>query len=98
MIRHCAMSGLELGQDPSDLCAVVHGPGDVADCLPGCKNFVFAPNRDLELKSPGYPYGFTLDFDSAADLKRYAGDATTRQPVRCSVRGRWDHGLRSGSA
>ena len=41
MIRHCVMLRLRPDHDPSDLGDVIHGPGDVADRLPGCNNFVF---------------------------------------------------------
>ena len=80
MIRHCVMLRLRSDHDLLDLCDVIHGPGDVTDRVPGCKNLVFGPNSGVEAKSRDTSYGFTVDFDSAADLKRYSGDATYCQP------------------
>lgn len=74
MIRHCVMLHLRPDHDPAELAAVMQGLGDVANRLPGCGGFVHGPNRDFEGKTPHHPYGFTLDFNSAADLHRYAGD------------------------
>lgn len=79
MIRHCVMLRLKSDHDASELAAVMAGLGHVADRLSGCGGFVSGPNRDFEAKSPDYPYGFTLDFSSAADLHHYANDETHRQ-------------------
>ncbi|SDX58513.1 Stress responsive A/B Barrel Domain [Ruegeria halocynthiae] len=79
MIRHCVMLRLRPDHDVSELTAVMQGLGDVAKQLPGCSGFVHGPNRDFEANSPGYPFGFTLDFAAEADLHRYADDDTHRQ-------------------
>ncbi|MEX0277564.1 MAG: Dabb family protein [Ruegeria sp.] len=79
MIRHCVMLRLTSAYDPAELDAVMRGLGRVADRLQGCGGFVHGPNRDFEAKSSDYPYGFSLDFADAADLKRYANDETHRK-------------------
>ena len=76
----------------------IHGPGDVTDRLSGCKNFVFGPNSGVEAKSRDTSYGFTVDLDSAADLKRLfrrRDILPTGHADRCFVRGRgrWVHDL-----
>ena len=62
----------------TSLQTVMRGLGEIAERLPGCGNFVHGANRDFEAKSPDYPYGFTMDFSSEADLHRYAEDADHR--------------------
>lgn len=73
------MLQLKPGHDPEELRAVMQALGDIAIRLPGCGNFVFGPNRDFEAKSPDHPFGFTLDFNSEADLTRYANDNMHRR-------------------
>ena len=75
MIRHCVMLRLRAGYNETDLAEIISGLRAVAVRLDGCTGFFAGPNRDFEGKSPGFPFGFTLDFDSASALASYASDA-----------------------
>jgi len=46
----------------------------VAERLPGMIAFHHGPNRDFEMKSQAYPYGFTCLFEDKAALEAYAAD------------------------
>ncbi|RLK08136.1 stress responsive alpha/beta barrel protein [Ruegeria conchae] len=70
------MLRLRPDHDAVELAAVMDGLSTAANRLPGCGGFIHGPNRDFEAKSPGYPYGFTLDFAAEVDLRRYASDET----------------------
>ena len=72
MIRHVVMLGLEEGYDPVELIAVMSGLAALD--LPGFTAFDHGPNRDLEQKTPAYPYGFICTFDDVAALQAYATD------------------------
>ncbi|HSF91326.1 MAG TPA: Dabb family protein [Paracoccaceae bacterium] len=75
MIRHCVLLRLLPEHNASELDAVIAGLREVADRIEGCTSFLAGPNRDFEKKSLGYPYGFTMDFESRNALSVYAADA-----------------------
>ena len=73
MIRHCVMLILRENAQASELGAVMQGLGDLVDRLADCSGFCAGPNRDYELKSADFDYGFTLDASSPKALAAYAG-------------------------
>ena len=75
MIRHCVMLKLPQDHDQVELTEVMQGLGRVAKRLPGCMGFLSGNNIDLEGKSPDFPFGFTLDFESEEALRLYAQDS-----------------------
>ena len=72
MIRHVVLLRLEEGYDPVELIAVMSGLAALD--LPGFVGFEHGPNRDLESKTPDYPYGFICTFETIAALETYAAD------------------------
>jgi len=73
MIRHCVMLNLRENAQASELGAVMQGLDDLVDRLADCSGFCAGPNRDYELKSADFDYGFTLDASSPKALAAYAG-------------------------
>lgn len=74
MIRHCVMLRLRDDHDPVALGVVIANLQRLTDKLENCGGFFAGPNRDYEGKSPGYPFGFTVDFASPEALSVYAQD------------------------
>ncbi|MGC1495839.1 MAG: Dabb family protein [Sulfitobacter sp.] len=72
MIRHCVMLGLPDDHDAAELGNIMQGLGDLTEHLSGCGNFLAGANIDVEGKSSGFPFGFTIDFDDTAALQVYA--------------------------
>lgn len=72
MIQHIVMLALKDGYDAAELQAVMAGLGALD--LPGFHGFSHGPNRDLEQKTPDYPYGFICTFADEASLRTYAAD------------------------
>ena len=75
MIRHCVMLRLAVDVQSKELRDVMQGLAELVARLDGCSGFWAGENRDLEGKSPDYPYGFTLDARDAAALAAYADHA-----------------------
>lgn len=76
MIEHVVLLSLRAEHDPKELQEVMAGLSRLD--LPGIVAFTHGPNLDAEGKSPDYPYGFVVRFESRAALDAYAGDATHR--------------------
>ncbi len=72
MIRHVVMLRLVDGYDPGELSAVMSGLAALD--LPDFVGFEHGPNRDLENKTPDYPYGFVCSFADEVALQAYAAD------------------------
>lgn len=72
MIRHIVMLRLLPTCDAAELQAVMVGLAGLG--LPGFLGFDHGPNRDLEHKTPDYPYGFICTFTDVAALQTYAAD------------------------
>lgn len=76
MIRHCVMLRLRRNADLQALGEVCAELKQLVDQLEGCSGFIAGPNRDLEGKSVGFPYGFTFDAISPEALSVYADHPT----------------------
>ena len=74
MIQHIVMLQLNSTHDSEELAAVMDGLDSLV--IAGFRNFQHGPNRDVENKSPDYPYGFICSFNDLAALDRYASDPT----------------------
>lgn len=72
MIRHIVMLNLPAGYDVDALAGIMDGLADLD--LTGFDRFEHGPNRDLENRTPDYPYGFICTFADLAALQRYAAD------------------------
>ncbi len=72
MIRHCVMLNLHENAVASELEAVMQGLGKLVDRLADCSGFCAGPNRDYEMKSADFDFGFTLDASSPKALAAYA--------------------------
>ena len=69
MIRHIVMLNLRMDHSPAELAAVMRGLGGLPMMA-----FHHGPNRDVEGKTPDYPYGFSCDFSDLTALETYAAD------------------------
>jgi hypothetical protein len=74
MIRHCVMLRLAADADRARLTWVIQELHRVVERLDGASGLLTGPNRDFEDKTADYPYGFTIDFESADALAAYAAD------------------------
>ena len=74
MIRHVVLLALSDTAASAELAEVMAGLGDLVGRIKGFETFEHGPNRDLEGKTPGYPYGFVAGFADIAALERYAAD------------------------
>ena len=74
MIRHCVMLRLRDDHDPVALRDVIANLQRLTDQLDNCDGFYAGANRDYEGKSPGYRFGFTVDFASPEALSVYSQD------------------------
>ncbi len=67
MIKHIVMLQLIDGFDAGELADIMDGLAS----LP-MDRFCHGPNRDVERKTPDYPYGFICDFSDLSALGSYA--------------------------
>jgi len=72
MICHVVLLRLPEDHDAAELSAVMEGLAALD--LPGLLSFGYGPNLDAEGLSPGYAYGFVVEFEDRAALDRYAAD------------------------
>lgn len=72
MIQHVVMLNTRQDHDPAELTDVMVGLGELQ--IDGFNGFQHGPNKDLELKSQDYPYGFICTFQDEAALRRYASN------------------------
>jgi len=72
MIKHIVMLNLRPEHDAAELAAVMAGLDALE--IKGFSGFSHGPNRDIENKSPDYPYGFICNFTDLEGLRRYASD------------------------
>ncbi len=72
MIKHVVMLHLSSGYDADELAHVMTGFDGLV--TKGLEDFTHGPNRDLENKTPDYPYGFICTFRDLDSLRRYADD------------------------
>tara|TARA_R110002111_G_scaffold256121_1_gene322901 strand:+ start:593 stop:895 length:303 start_codon:yes stop_codon:yes gene_type:complete len=76
MIKHVVMLHLRADYDPAELAAVVAGLDGLE--ISGFTDFTHGVNRDLEHKTPDYPYGFICTFNDLDALRRYQADPAHR--------------------
>ena len=72
MILHIVMLNLLPDHNAGELRAVMDGLAGLN--IDGFTAFRHGPNRDVENKTPDYPYGFICSFTDLAALGRYADD------------------------
>lgn len=72
MIKHIVMLNLRPEHDAAELAAVMAGLDALE--IKGFSGFSHGPNRDIENKSPDYPYGFICNFTDLGGLRRYVSD------------------------
>jgi hypothetical protein len=72
MIQHIVMLQLTPDYDASDLAAIMDGLASLE--INGFAGFQHGPNRDVEQKTPDFPYGFICSFADLGALKQYAHD------------------------
>ncbi len=72
MIRHIVMMTLKDDHDAGELSAIMMGLSALMPGIEGFEGFEHGPNRDLEQKSPDFPYGFICTFNDVAALEAYA--------------------------
>ena len=72
MIKHVVMLHLRADYDSAELVAVMAGLDGLE--IPGFTDFAHGVNRDLENKTPDYPYGFICTFNDLDALRRYQAD------------------------
>ena len=75
MIRHIVLTRFRPDVAEKTITDIYAGLAQVAETLPGAGRFVGGRSASPEQIERGYMHGFTIDFDSWADLKAYADDA-----------------------
>lgn len=76
VILHSVFLRLHTGHDGAELLATMTGLEALCVEMAGCVSFKHGPNLDAENKSPDYPYGFVVSFETSQDLAAYAANAT----------------------
>lgn len=76
MILHGVYLRLTLGRGGAELASVMAGLEGLCADLPGCIGLNHGPNVDMEGKSPDYPYGFMVSFETHQALTLYAEHPT----------------------
>lgn len=76
MIRHIVLTRFEAATTDDTIAEIYTGLKAVANRLDGAHNFVGGRSQSPEQIERGYMHGFTIDFDSWADLATYADDDT----------------------
>ncbi|MCT8159472.1 Dabb family protein [Pseudoruegeria sp. SHC-113] len=74
MIAHCVFLDLRADADTNELAEVLAWLDALRGEIDGYDGFEAGPNRDYELKTPQYPWGFICRFRDAAALQVYAQD------------------------
>lgn len=72
MIQHIVMLHLTPNHDAAELAAIMDELASLE--IEGFAGFQHGPNRDMEQKTPDYPYGFICSFDDLIALTQYAND------------------------
>lgn len=64
MLLHCVFLKLRPDTDPTELRGVFSGLSALIDEVPGMLGFESGPNRDFEAKTPDFPAGFLVRFET----------------------------------
>lgn len=75
MIRHVVMLALKPDEMPANVQDVMKSLDELRPQIAGFVDFEHGPNRDIENKSPDYPYGFVCTFEDVGALRSYADNA-----------------------
>ena len=71
MILHCVYCAIREDVPRGDVAAVMGELAALRTRLSGMTGFAWGPNRDFELKSGAYSYGFVASFADRAALSAY---------------------------
>lgn len=74
MIQHAVYLNTHADLDEAALIETLTTLKALVGQIDGFQSMHFGPNRDLEGKSPDYPWGFVATFRDTAALQAYASD------------------------
>ena len=72
MIRHIVLVKFRHDTSADGIAAILDGVSALVAALPGAHGFTGGRSESPEAMERGYLHGFVIDFDTWADLQRYA--------------------------